>query len=210
MKKVFNTKGVSLVEMVVVLGLFSITLTVVLTILLSALKDQRQIRADQAVVGATRDALEAMAREIRLGYIDYTQYQGGELDIPVHVLHIKAADGVTNYHFGLLSGQLMSDFNAGNSLPLSSYDIEISGLDFYVRPVSDPYYLKACTEANEQTDCVYPAMSPPDCGVAGVCEVENIQPHITIVMHAVNRNPGAGTFATINLQTTMAVRTYRR
>ena len=208
-----DKKGLSLVEMIVVVGLFGISMSVSMTILVNALQNQRSIRAEQKVISSARDALEVLAREIRLGYIDYdTHYTGGALNSVQDNLWVTTGSG-NNYNFRItqeaggdpITGQLVADDGMVAS-PLSSTDIRIDAIKFYVRPISDPYYIFSCTDNSQCDPNIIPVKAPGVC-VNNICELEDQQPRVTIVLNASNRGQG---FAKVELQTTVAVRTYKR
>lgn len=73
--------GFTLMEIVVVLAVFSTTALMATDLFLSVTRVQRQVRGVQAVQSDARFALEAMAKEARNGTIDYGYYgavcQGG-------------------------------------------------------------------------------------------------------------------------------------
>ncbi|MDD5567384.1 MAG: type II secretion system protein [Patescibacteria group bacterium] len=213
---IINKKGFGLMEAVVVTAIFAVTMTVVSTILINSLRFQRQVNAEQAVVGSARDALETLAREIRLGYIDYTEHlpqSGHELDSAVNSLFVKTSAG-TIFEFTLAAGQLVA-VEAGNVRPISSTDINITNLQFYVRPTSDPYWIQGCSDNGDCDPTSIPvkitgAGPTGTCAESGICVVEDVQPRVTIILRAETANPTEGKFSTVDLQTTVSARTYLR
>ncbi len=217
-------------EMVVVTAIFSITVTVVVTILINSLTFQRRVKAEQVVIGAVRDAIETLAREIRLGYIDYQRHYeenlgSGALNLPIESDQSNGLNIITssNEKFKFRLGGAQGDRLVGedellSEQPLSSSDIKINHLVFFVRPASDPYFVKSCNpdELPPASDCdgnsiPYPPLPPPfNCTTSGICELEDQQPTVTIVIQAELRDAGPDEFVTINLQTTVATRTYQR
>ena len=69
-----DTQGFTLVEMLVVVAVFSIMMLVATNIFLIASKSSRKAASSQRVQGDVRFALEAIAREVRFGTIDYDCY----------------------------------------------------------------------------------------------------------------------------------------
>jgi len=68
--------GFTLMEMVVVLAVFSTTAVMAVDLFLTVTKIQRQTRNTQVAQSDARFVLEAMVKEIRNGTIDYEYYQG--------------------------------------------------------------------------------------------------------------------------------------
>ncbi len=201
-------------EMVVVTAIFSVTITVVTTILVNNIRNQRQVKAEQIVVSAARDAIEILAREIRLGYVNYTEHivtDGDDLSTAQEHLYVTSQSGV-EFEFKLDSanGDRLVGVESGDEQPLSSTDIIISNLSFYIQPSTDPYYIKSCSDASDCDPTSIPVVSPGNCTASGICEIEDIQPRVTIILRAETRDAAPGQFATIDLQTTVASRTYLR
>ncbi|MDP3964760.1 MAG: type II secretion system protein [bacterium] len=216
-----NHGGFGLMEMVVVTAIFGISMTVIVMILTNSLRFQRQVRAEQQVVSAARDALEVLAREIRLGEIDYQAFldAGEDLDViqvdsapgPLDHVYITASSG-DSLLFELVDQQLVS-----GTQPLSSTDINITNLRFYIDPTSDPYHLESCVDDSNCDPQSIPVKDTDpglgiagSCTAAGICEIENVQTRVTIILRAETRDAGPSRFASVDLQTTVSVRNYSR
>ncbi|MBU1075149.1 prepilin-type N-terminal cleavage/methylation domain-containing protein [Patescibacteria group bacterium] len=68
--------GFSLMEMVVVLAVFSMTALMAVDLFVTITNVQRQVRNLQAVQSDARFAMESMVREVKTGTIDYEFYRG--------------------------------------------------------------------------------------------------------------------------------------
>ncbi|MFA6271802.1 MAG: type II secretion system protein [Patescibacteria group bacterium] len=103
-KKILNKKaaGYSLMEMVVVLAVFSMTALMAVNLFVTITNIQRQVRNVQAVQSDARFVMESVIREAQIGTIDYEFYRG----------HCEgtAGEGIDNY----ISCESNSDC-AGNS-----------------------------------------------------------------------------------------------
>lgn len=66
--------GFTLMEMVVVVGIFVLTFLVVTSVLINAIKHQRQITATEEALSEAKLAMELIARQARLNRIDYSRY----------------------------------------------------------------------------------------------------------------------------------------
>jgi len=67
-----DKKGVSLMEAMVTVAVFSIVIVVAMDLYFVATRSQRKVTAMQKVQSDARFSLEAMAREIRVGRVNYT------------------------------------------------------------------------------------------------------------------------------------------
>ncbi|PIT90315.1 MAG: hypothetical protein COU22_02845, partial [Candidatus Komeilibacteria bacterium CG10_big_fil_rev_8_21_14_0_10_41_13] len=74
-KKVKKQSGFTLIEVVVALGIFSIATTYAIGIFVQSNQVQRRTANVQRVLSDARYVLEVMAREVRMGEIDY-DYSG--------------------------------------------------------------------------------------------------------------------------------------
>ncbi|MBU0707794.1 hypothetical protein KKG41_05485 [Patescibacteria group bacterium] len=215
-----DSRGIGLMETVIVTGIFAISMGIISVIMINSIKHQRIVHAEQVVVGAARDTIETLAREIRLGYIDYMAHIDASDRIsddepdsnPTTNLHIKSYAGSDIEITTNAEGEVM----AGN-LKISSDEINVTDLTFYVQPTSDPFWVKRCDSPN---DCDYtnmPVMKDPTglpggfCTPVGICLIEDEQPRVTIVMRAETNEPAdSDRFTVIDLQTTVSTRTYQR
>ncbi|MBI3956434.1 MAG: type II secretion system protein [Candidatus Kerfeldbacteria bacterium] len=79
--------GFTLVEILVVVAVFSITMLVAVNIFLITTRSSRRAALSQKIQGDVRFAVEAMAREVRYGTIDYDCYSpnpGCDPEDPTH------------------------------------------------------------------------------------------------------------------------------
>jgi len=118
MQKIFfkNRKGVTLIELLVSLSLFSLVIIVVLSLFSMGISSQRKVLALQGVQENARFMLEFMAKEIRMGVITAATSS---------TLTLRRPDGeIINYAF---SGQNIQRTSSSSSGPINSADISVSG-----------------------------------------------------------------------------------
>ena len=69
-KLIFNEEGFSLMEMVVVLAVFSMTALMAVDLFVTITNVQRQVRNVQAVQSDARFVMESIVREAQVGTVD--------------------------------------------------------------------------------------------------------------------------------------------
>ncbi|MBI3963481.1 MAG: prepilin-type N-terminal cleavage/methylation domain-containing protein [Candidatus Kerfeldbacteria bacterium] len=87
-----NRRGLTLMEMIVVVAVLSITIVVAIDIFLNLSKLQRRASAQQEVQSDARYLLEAVVRDVRSGTVDYAFY-GGSITNPETILVVRDPDG---------------------------------------------------------------------------------------------------------------------
>lgn len=97
MKRAKQRKGFTLVEVLIVVAVFSLTMLVATNIFILANRSQRQASVDQKIQGDIRFVMEAISREVRFGTIDYDCYAQGNCD-PVNPapINLSATRGETS------------------------------------------------------------------------------------------------------------------
>jgi len=191
-----NKKGFTLVEMMVVLAIFSVATVVIVDIFMTSSRAQRRTLAVQKIYSDARYSMEAVAREIKMDSIDYdwSGYAGG-ITVPEDALALRDADdnsiifkndsencpeGTTNC--------LAVSLDGGTSwASITSKGINVDDLKFYIDPLVDPFKMNASLGYDSDHE-----------------------PRVTIVLvtHGVGGRPDEQ--KTVNLQTTVSNRIYRR
>lgn len=97
-QKSLRRNGFSLVEIIVVVAVFSVTVLVATNIFLLSSRSQRLATSAQKIQGDIRFALEAIAREVRFGTIDYDCYDGvpPACDPSGVPINLEVDEGLTN------------------------------------------------------------------------------------------------------------------
>ncbi|MFH0853648.1 MAG: type II secretion system protein [bacterium] len=99
-KRINNRRGFTLMEIVLVLGIFSTSLLLVMNIFTTSANLQRRTLLSQRLTRDARYTMETMARSVRMGTVDYDFYKGRTdyisieqvyfLNNPVDPLHVLA------------------------------------------------------------------------------------------------------------------------
>ena len=136
-------------ELLVVMGIFSIVVTLSSGIFLQSNRAQRRVLTATAAQADLRFVLEAIVREVRSGAIDYAYYaSSGGVSVPTDRLILKTAGGQREEFFlertaGVcptgVSQCIAMRLDGGASQSLTSLGINVDRLTFYVTPQVDPF-----------------------------------------------------------------------
>lgn len=190
--------GVTLMELLVVLGVFSVTVMLTSSIFLQANAVQRRVLLLSAAQADLRFALEAVVREVRMSGVDYAVYlaAGGGVEIPSDRLIVRNPFGQRETFF--LSRDpsvcpagspscLAVSVDDGPAESMTSAAVAVDRLHFFISPSVDPFSVDASGS--------YPA---------------DRQPTVTMVIEARTLGAKPQDVVTLNAQTTVTARTYVR
>lgn len=142
--------GFTIMETVLVLGIFSIATTYAIGIFVQSNTVQKRTANIQRLTADARYVLEVMAREVRMGTIDYS-YNGYTLPLvgPQTVLAIKDEDNQplrfrraeSNGRFAVqvCSGNDLYCLVPANWLDITPSDLTVERLAFYLAPPDNPF-----------------------------------------------------------------------
>lgn len=196
-------RGFTLMEMVVVLGIFSVVVTSASDIFIMANKSQRKVIALEKAQADARFAMEAMAREIRTGTIDFAYYESRytleELASPESFEELAIIDSENerivfgksdNEQYCGTGGAPCLTVRIGGSdpQPISPKDVVVRNARFYLMPKRDPAYFNPSTG-------LYAA---------------DVQPHVTIVLALESARQDPAARSVVYFQTTVVNRGYGR
>ena len=134
-----TSKGVSLIEMLVAVAVFAITVGAISGIFISAIRSQRRILATQELLDQTSYVLEYMGRALRMArkdsglvcLISAKNYEVSEAGDSIRFLKF---DYGTNsdicYHFYLSNYQIYESKGEAAGVPLTSDKISVNSLRF--------------------------------------------------------------------------------
>lgn len=182
-------------EMIIVLGIFSVAVVIVIDIFLSASMMQRKTSFMTASQGDARLVLETIAREFRDGTIDYNYYKE-DIANKTNILAIRDINNrqiiFQKSSLGCPSGVsqcvAMSSDGGATLTSLTSDKVEVLELDFYLSPSQDPFKLDLASGQ-------YPV---------------SIQPRLTIDLVVQSKSPKTVEQTKLSLQTTVSSRMYKR
>jgi type II secretory pathway pseudopilin PulG len=185
--------GFTIMETVMVLGVFAIAATYSLAIFVQSNTVQKRTANIQRTLSDARYVLEVMAREFRMGQLDY-QYYGEPLpEMPVEELAILDQDSnIIRFRRQqiLETGRYVVQlYYNGEWLDITPEDLNIIRLDFYISPEESPWVFQSGGYPN------------------------NLQPLLTIVMEteSILLEGGAAQEPRLShFQTTVASRKYLR
>jgi len=153
-KKSKNQQGFSLIEVLVVLAIFSVLGMVIIDVFLLGLRSQKQVSARQKSLVSLRYIMETVSRQIRTSQIYYynrddfasPRYdKDGELgvNVPEQELYLINQDGkeVSYYQEG---GIMKMSINGQELALTDSGELIIVKLLFFIEPVTDPFIDERC------------------------------------------------------------------
>ncbi|MEY4722720.1 MAG: hypothetical protein RLZZ324_233 [Candidatus Parcubacteria bacterium] len=196
-------KGFTLMELLVVLGIMSMVVTAASDIFLLTSRSQRKIFGLERTQADARFTMEAMAREIRTGQIDYAYYAARtpalatpdtELALidstgaPLRFAMSDATTAANCYDAASTPCLLVTTGGAVTPSPITPQGVAVINVKFYVTPTADP-------------DVFVPATGT----YSG-----SSQPKVTIVMVLQSTAERSSEQSTVSLQTTVSSRRYRR
>lgn len=263
-----QSKAFTIMEIIVVLAVFSTTTILAIDLFMTVNNLQRKTSAIQRVQSDIRYALEFMAREVKNGTIDYEYYKhvciggdnegascpGGDDDCinggscvvinltqPTRFLATRDQDNTQiifqNYHnegedrwILKVCSNPPSDpercWGLGNFQDVTPSYLEVTKLDFYISPTSDPFLEPPQSQDDCEESGIYDSgagvcqcSSNNDCfldqkcqdvGVGKICLNPDFQPKATIFMKVRHIGVRPEEQEEISLQTTVSSRIYKR
>jgi prepilin-type N-terminal cleavage/methylation domain-containing protein len=190
-------RGITLMELLVVMGIFSLTVALTSSIFLLSNQAQRRVLAITAAQADLRFTLEAIVREVRAGAIDYGTYEAaGGIQIPAESLILRSASGSRLEFYAETSPAVCPSGVAkclavrvdGVSQSVTSSGILLEDLTFFITPQADPYSI-------DEASGLYKA---------------DEQPLVTLAMKIKTQGRKPEDIVTLNAQTTIAARPYVR
>ena len=130
-----SIKGFTLMEVLIVSGIFSILIVVMASIFVSALRIENKIFATKKALSQMSYSVEYMTRALRMAEKDTIGdciNRGSNYEVGVGSIKFKNALQEGNCQiFYLNNGQLkIQDFDAGTDFDLTSSDVDVANLSF--------------------------------------------------------------------------------
>ncbi|MFC1662804.1 type II secretion system protein [Patescibacteria group bacterium] len=189
-RKFFSNKGFTLMEIVIVVAVFSITTLLAVDLIVTYSKLQKRTIAQQTIGSDARFITETIARQYRLGTTDYDYYEDPDDkplpydfvisandgnnatdpddDMPIQTLALKDQAGQLTLYELLDNagvGQIIISTDRGTTwTPITPNSIDVDQFDIYLFPYRDPFALE---EPITETSNIYQS---------------DDQPRITIIM----------------------------
>lgn len=188
--------GFSLVELLVVLGLFVSVLTILGQIFSSITQLQKRIAVRQKLIQEARHVLDVLVDEVRGGRIDYAAYGAVSLEAPPPglPLRLRGRDGNTLQFASDTACPTLESTpcvvitrGSGSPIAMTGPGVRVSDLRFLIDPPRDPFALN------------------PSLGYQ-----TNIQPRVTIFLTLDVAEPGLRNRFPLRVQTTVTPRAYLR
>lgn len=201
-RKIPSTRGFTLMELLVVLGIFSTVVVSASDIFLLANKSQRKMFGLERVQADARFTMEAIVREVRTGTLDYAYYvaRGTAIGVPDGELalidstnvklrfHVSDSGNESNCADVQSRPCLLVTVGTGTPAPITPKGVKVDNVKFYIAPVTDPNAFDPNTGAY----------------------ASNLQPRVTAVMMLESSAERQAERSIVYLQTTATNRKYRR
>ncbi len=190
-----NKKGFTLIETVIVLGIFSIATTYAISIFIQSNTVQKRTANIQRSTSDARYVLEVMAREFRMGTVDYDYYDGGSIPVPVDTLALRDENNSPVIFKKMNSSgreaiQVCYDSEecvSGQWLDITPSTVKVDRLAFYISPNEDPFTWQV-----------------------GIGFGNNNQPRVTIILETKSNIEDSAKLHESHFQTTVSSRKYER
>lgn len=169
--------GFSLIEILVVLGIFSVLAIVIVNVFLLALRSQRQASFRQETVANLRYVTETMVRQIRNSEIDFGSPGDGKYDNDILLdggkagivgseseLYLVDQENNTLAYY-LQGGELKIQINGQVASLTDLNDIQVIKLLFFISPVADPFSEERCNQDSGPTGCSIPSVDVGGCTI---------------------------------------------
>lgn len=128
--EVKNEKGITLVELLISVIIFSIVMIAVVGILISAIKSNQRIVAKQENIDSARYSMEFMIKELRMAKSIDGAYKN---NIFTAIQFQNSADQTVNYSYDSTNKRIIrNDGTASGDQPISSGDIDVTTLNFFI------------------------------------------------------------------------------
>lgn len=192
-----DRRGLTLMELLVVMGIFSMTVAMTSSIFLLSNQAQRRVLAVTAGQADLRFALEAIVREVRAGAIDYATYEAsGGIQVPSENLILRSASGARLEFYAEDSPSVCPTGVArclavrvdGVAQSVTSAGVQLEDVTFFIAPQADPFSV-------DEDSGLYFA---------------DAQPVVTAALKLKTLGRRPEDVVTLNAQTTIASRTYAR
>ncbi|OGY53764.1 MAG: hypothetical protein A3A24_02530 [Candidatus Buchananbacteria bacterium RIFCSPLOWO2_01_FULL_46_12] len=181
--------GFTLLEMLVVVSLFSILVMVITDVYLLSLRSQRQTSMREQTLSSVRYAMETIARSVRTAEINYwyAGYPTGNstnpnpLATPEDELALIDQNGRSIVYHKSAAGALQADIDGQVYNLTDVNNIDVVNLDFYIGPSLNPFYEERCNQNIGPDGCSPTSLgctvdNPTDANLSGFCRcTENSQ-----------------------------------
>jgi len=141
-RKNFNGRGFTVIELIISIGLFSIILVAITGSLLSVIKINKQASLIKDVMNNLDFALENMVRSVRTGRNYDCGLEGGEKNCSVtpSTMISFQPQGIflPRVYYKLENKIIMRKDGTGTYYPVTSSNVKITRLNFYVSGVDSP------------------------------------------------------------------------
>ncbi len=126
-------------EIIVAVGVFSVLILAVMGIFTSSLRGQQAIIAQARVDREAQLLLQTFTKRIRSSRVDYEAY-GGTVSSSENTLSlIDQSDTQLSFVYDSANNEIDVVFDSGSPIPISSGNVSVTNLVFYITPSANPF-----------------------------------------------------------------------
>jgi prepilin-type N-terminal cleavage/methylation domain-containing protein len=139
-----DNKGFTLIEILVSTAIFLIIFVIIADLAILFNKNPQQVIREKQVENELDYAMEFLAQKIRTNTINYERFIDDSIDLtdaadnPTNLLYLIDANNNATF-FSLDSNRLTYWDSEGNDAAVTSQDVEIDSLNFYIYPTETPW-----------------------------------------------------------------------
>lgn len=221
-----NQRGFTLIEMIVALAIFSLTILLATNVYLLVSNTQRRALAAQKILDDVRALFETMTQEVRLGTINYAYYDQQNIDLHpaagtgIPILAVISQTGSQDF-FRLQSERVqfceeitVGDCDAGGTgwLDVTPEGVRVEDLRFVITPSADPFTAIEPVDCalGGDADCTAAGLVSYRCAADNACRYfsngNNIQPQVLIMIKSTSVAPRLIEQASVDMQTIISSR----
>lgn len=185
-----KNQGFTLLEIVVVLAIFSVLMLIAADVFMMALSSQRQTALRQETFSQMRYLTEMIARQIRASEIDFTPVDPDDESNPLNNYALDGDSGIDGYEtqlslidqegsrisYFVQTGKLKMSLNYAAPVDLTdAQKFKVVKLWFYIDPPTSPFSDERCSAFLEPNGCRPTIECSVDSGIfpSGFCVCSN-------------------------------------
>ncbi len=216
--------GFTLIEMVIALSIFTVTILVATNIYLLVSNAQQRALAAQKILDDVRALFETMTQEVRLGTINYAYYEANNIDLHPEAgaapTVLAVVDQLGGQIFFRLDGGAVQyceevsgtdcDPTGSGWLDVTPAGVTIDHLSFVITPSADPFIETSTISCLDDSDCINADLTSYRCAGDGACRYysngRTVQPQVLISISSTAQAKRLIEQASVSMQTLVASR----
>lgn len=146
-----DNRGLTLIEVLVATAIFMIIFVIIADLAILFNKNPQQVIRQKQVENDLDYAIEFLSQKIRTNTIDYSSYTDLTTNDPTNILRLIDKDNNQTY-FEINRNRLKYWNSDGEDAYVTSDDVVIDGLNFYIYPAESPWEYDYGTKMHHNND----------------------------------------------------------